>query len=148
MGKKRKGLIRAVVDTNVFISSTLYEGFASKLLSYWQQRRFIYLISKQILEEYIKVLSYPKFRLTKEEIKWVIKEELLPYVDTVKIKAPVSVVKTDPSDNIFLSTAVEGKASFVISGDRHLLVLKKYQYIQIVRIRDFLELIEKGNASA
>ena len=137
-------MIRAVVDTNVFISATLYEGQASKLLSYWQRERFIYLISKQILEEYIKVLSYPKFRLTTEEIKWIIKEELLPYVETVKIKVPVSVVKTDPSDNIFLSTAVEGKASFIISGERHLLVLKKYQDIQIIKAREFFDLIEKG----
>lgn len=142
MGKKRKSLIRAVVDTNVFISSTLYEGPTSKLLSYWQQRRFIYLISKQILEEYIKVLSYPKFRLTEEEIKWIIQEELLPYVETVKIKTPVSVIKTDPSDNIFLSTAVEGKASFIISGDKHLLAVKKYQNVQIVKVRDFFALIE------
>lgn len=142
MGKKRKSLIRAVVDTNVFISSTLYEGPTSKLLSYWQQRRFIYLISKQILEEYIKVLSYPKFRLTEEEIKWIIQEELLSYVETVKIKTPVSVIKADPSDNIFLSTAVEGKASFIISGDKHLLAVKKYQNVQIVKVRDFFDLIE------
>ncbi|NQS88844.1 putative toxin-antitoxin system toxin component, PIN family [Patescibacteria group bacterium] len=148
MGKERKGLIRAVVDTNVFISATLHEGPASKLLSYWQRGRFIYLISKQILEEYIKVLSYPKFRLTEEEIKWIIWEELLPYVETVKIKIPVSAIKTDPSDNIFLSTAVESKASFIISEDRHLLVLKEYQDVQIVRIRDFFHLIEEGNTSA
>ena len=144
MGKERKGLIRAVVDTSVFISSTLYEGSTSKLLSYWQRRRFIYLISKPVLEEYIKVLSYSKFRLTEEEIKWIIQEELLPYVETVKVKIPVSVIKTDPSDNIFLSTAVEGKASFIISGDRHLLVLKKYQDVQIIKARKFFDLIEKG----
>jgi len=144
VGKKRKGLIRAVVDTNVFISSTLYEGSTSKLLSYWQRRRFVYLISKQVLEEYIKVLSYPKFRLTEGEIKWIIQEELLPYVETVKIKIPVSVIKADPSDNIFLSTAVEGKASFIISGDRHLLVLRKYQDVQIVKARDFFDLISKN----
>lgn len=147
MGKERKGLIRAVVDTNVFISATLHEWPASKLLSHWQRGRFIYLISKQILEEYIRVLSYPKFRLTEEEIKWIIREELLPYVETVKIKIPVSAIKTDPSDNIFLSTTVGGKASFIISGDKHLLVLKKYQDIQIVRIRDFFHLIEEGNTS-
>ena len=147
MGKKREGLIRAVVDTNIFVSSTLYEGYTSKLLSYWQRERFIYLISKPILEEYIKVLGYPKFRLTKEEIKWIIQEELLPYIETVKDKTPVSVVKTDPSDNIFLSTAIEGKASFIISGDRHLLALKKYQDAQIVRIRDFLDLLEKTEHS-
>lgn len=144
MGKERKGLIRAVVDTSVFISSILYEGSTSKLLSHWQRRRFIYLISKPVLEEYIKVLSYSKFRLTEEEIKWIIQEELLPYVETVKVKIPVSVIKTDPSDNIFLSTAVEGKASFIISGDRHLLVLKKYQDVQIIKAREFFDLIEKG----
>lgn len=145
MGKKRKGLIHAVVDTNVFVSSTLYEGSTSKLLSYWQRRRFVYLISKQILEEYIKVLSYPKFRLTEKEVKWIIQEELLPYVESVKIKIPVSVIKTDPSDNIFLSTAVEGKASFIISGDRHLLALKKYQDVQIVKATDFFHIIEKDS---
>ena len=143
MGKKRKGLIRAVVDTNVFIFSTLYEGYASKLLSYWQRGRFIYLISKRVLEAYIKVLSYPRFRLTEEEIKWIIQKELLPYIETVRIKIPVSAIKTDPSDNIFLSTAVEGKASFIVSGDRHLLVLKKYQDVQIIKIREFFGIIEK-----
>lgn len=143
MGKKRKGLIRAVVDTNVFISSTLYEGYASKLLSYWQRGRFIYLISKEVLEEYIRVLSYPRFRLTEEEIKWIIQKELLPYIETVKIKIPVSVIKTDPSDNIFLSTAVEGKVSFIVSGDRHLLALKKYQDVQIIKVREFFGIIEK-----
>ncbi|GAI29205.1 unnamed protein product [marine sediment metagenome] len=143
MGKKRKGLIRAVVDTNVFISSTLYEGYASKLLSYWQRGRFIYLISKEVLEEYIRVLSYPRFRLTEEEIKWIIQKELLPYIETVKIKIPVSVIKTDPSDNIFLSAAVEGKVSFIVSGDRHLLALKKYQDVQIIKVREFFGIIEK-----
>lgn len=143
MGKKRKGLIRAVVDTNVFISSTLYEGYASKLLSYWQRGRFIYLISKQVLEEYIKVLSYPRFRLTEEETKWIIQKELLPYIETVKIKIPVSAIKTDPSDSIFLSTAVEGKVSFIVSGDRHLLALKKYQDVQIIKVREFFGIIEK-----
>jgi len=93
-------------------------------------------------------MSYSKFRLTEEEIKWIIREELLAYVETVKIKIPVSAIKTDPSDNIFLSTAVEGKASVIISGDGHLLVLKKYQDIQIVKIRNFFHLIEKGNTSA
>ncbi len=143
MGKKRKGLIRTVVDTNVFISSTLYEGYASKLLSCWQRGKFIYLISKEVLEEYIRVLSYPRFRLTEEEIKWIIQKELLPYIETVRIKIPVSVIKTDPSDNIFLSTAVEGKVSFIVSGDRHLLALKKYQDVQIVKVREFFGIIEK-----
>ncbi len=36
MDKERKGLIRAVVDANVFISATLYEGPISKLLSKFQ----------------------------------------------------------------------------------------------------------------
>ena len=143
MGKKRKGLIRAVVDTNVFISSTLYEGYVSKLLSYWQRGKFIYLISKEVLEEYIRVLSYPIFRLTEGEIRWIIQKELLPYIETVRIKIPVSVIKTDPSDNIFLSTAVEGKVSFIVSGDRHLLALKKYQDVQIVKVREFFGIIEK-----
>ena len=143
MGKKREGLIRAVIDTNVFISSVLYGGLPGRLLDYWKRGKFIYLISRPILEEYIKVLSYPEFQLREKEIKCIIQEELLPYVEVIKSNIPVSVIKTDPSGNLFLSAAIEGKASFIVSEVRHLSTLEIYRDIEIIEVRDFLTLFGK-----
>jgi len=131
------------MDTNVFISSVLYGGFPGRLLDYWKKGKFIYLISRPILEEYIKVLSYPKFQLTEKEIKCIIQEELLPYVEVIKFNIPVSAIKTDPSGNLFLSAAIEGKASFIVSGDCHLLTLERYKNVKIIKVRDFVTLSGK-----
>ena len=131
--------MRVVIDTNAFISSLLFKGPANKLVDLWQKKKFVFLISKQIFEEYIRVLNYPKFHLSEEEIEGIIKEELLPFVQVVIVEKSVSIVKIDPSDNIFLSTALSGKAKFIVSGDKHLLKLKKYRDIRILKMKDFFE---------
>jgi len=40
--------------------------------------------------------------------------------------------------------AVDGKADYIVSGDSHLLDVKKYKQFKIVTIKEFLELLEKG----
>ena len=83
------------------------------------------MISKEVLEEYVKPLSYPKFQLSEAEIKYIIEEELFPYVEVIRVKSKVNVVKEDKEDNKFLALALDGKADYIISGDKHLLKLKK-----------------------
>jgi predicted nucleic acid-binding protein len=51
-------------------------------------------------------------------------------------KKKLNIVKKDPSDNKILECALEAKASFVISGDRHLLEIKEYDGIKIVSPRE------------
>ena len=41
-------------------------------------------------------------------------------------------------DNKFIALAVDGKAKYIISGDKHLLNLCKHKDIKIVTIGDFL----------
>lgn len=144
MGEKTK-LVRAVIDTNVFISSILFEGKANQLVNYWQGKKFVFLISRPILEEYIKVLSYPKFKLSEDQIKHVIENELLPFVEVVEIKTSVYVVKKDPGDNKFISTALDGKADYLVSGDEHLSSLGKYKNIAIIELKEFLDILRKNN---
>jgi predicted nucleic acid-binding protein len=47
-------------------------------------------------------------------------------------------VKADKDDNKIIEAAVEAKADFIISGDKHLLEMKKYQRIKIVSPSQFL----------
>ena len=129
---------RVVLDTSVFISAILFHGRTSQLVRLWQEGRILVLMSPEVLKEYVKVLAYPKFKLAKQEIKSVIEQELLPYVEPVKVSKAIRVIAEDPSDDKFLSLALGGKSDFIISGDKHLLRLKKFPGIKIVTAEEFL----------
>ncbi len=101
------------------------------------------LLSSEVLKEYAKVLSYPKFKLTKKEIKGLLEQELLPYVIPVKVKKHLNIITQDPEDNKFLELAKEGSADYILSGDKHLLELKDFRGIKIVTPAEFFDLIKK-----
>ena len=50
----------------------------------------------------------------------------------------VRVVAADPDDDRVLEAAVEGRAHYIVSGDRHLLELKGFEGIRIVSVAQFL----------
>jgi putative PIN family toxin of toxin-antitoxin system len=144
MGQKKVGQTspprppRVVLDTNIFISAVLFSGRMGQLVKLWQEGRILVLMSPEVLKEYVKVLAYPKFKLAKQEIKSVIEQELLPFVEPVKVSKAVRVIAQDPSDDKFFSLALGGKSDFIISGDKHLLGLKEFQGIKIVTAEEFL----------
>lgn len=141
MGKKKIILPKVVIDTNVIVSALLFKGDSNKIIALYQERKIIFLISKDILQEYIKVLSYPKFNLNQEEIKYLIKEEILSFTNPVKVTTNLNIIKDDPDDNKFLECAVAGKADFIISGDNHLLNIEEYEKIKILKTASFLLLL-------
>lgn len=56
----------------------------------------------------------------------------------METRSKIFVVTDDPTDNIFLECAVDGSADFIVSGDRHLLAIKVYKGIEIMRAGEFL----------
>ena len=138
-----KSELKVVIDTNVFISAALFHSETNRLVTLWQTEKIVYLISSEILKEYIRVLSYRKFNLTRKEIRYIIEEELLPYTHSVKVKTKINVVEEDFEDNKFVSLAIDGKAKFIVSGDKHLLKLKKIQGIKLVSVKEFLKYVLK-----
>ena len=130
--------MRVVLDTSALISALLFTGISSELVSLWQNGSITLLLSRDILEEYLRVLSYPKFELSEEEIKELLQEEILPYAEVVKPKRRLSVVQRDPSDDKFLECAVAGKARVIISGDKDLLSLGRYRRIRVQTPAQFL----------
>ena len=135
--------MRVVLDTNVLVSALLFTGISSELVSLWQKGTITVLLSREILDEYLRVLAYPKFHLSEREIKGLIEEELLPYVQVIKPETRVRVVKRDPSDNKFLECAVAGKANVLISGDKELLALRHYRQAHIQTPSGFLETLSR-----
>lgn len=96
-------------------------------------------MNSRILDEYLKVLAYPRFRLNEIEIEYLLYREILPYFEIVSETKRSNRISADPSDDTFLHCAASAKADVVISGDRHLLSLKSYRTIPIVTTAQLLK---------
>ena len=137
MGKVE--ITRVVIDTNVVVSALLFGGVPGKLVPLWKTGRIRVLASKEMIEEYLRVLAYPKFELSEEEINYLLYQESLRYFEIVTTKPGPKIVEEDPSDDMFIRCAEAGKADTIISGDQHLLDLKSYDKIKILTPSQFLE---------
>jgi uncharacterized protein len=131
--------VRVVLDANVLISALLFTGVSSDLVPLWQKGAITILLSREILEEYLRVLAYPKFKLSRQEIRGLIEGDLLPFVEIVNPGRRLKVVITDPSDDKFLECAVWGKADILISGDNALLAIGRYRKVQIQSPSQFVD---------
>ena len=147
MGKEEKRILRAVLDTNVVISAILFKGKISSLMDDWKARRFTFLVSKTILQEYIHVLSYPKFELKEEEIYTILHNHLLPYITVAKEIPKESFQTRDAKDAPFDSCALGAKANYLVSGDRDILDFKfpphtQQHFLSIITVKEFLQILE------
>lgn len=131
--------MRVVLDTNTVLSPLLFSGTASRLVSLWQSRRITIFISKQILQEYLRVLAYPRFRLSDKEIRGLIEDERLPFVETVQVTRRLIVVRRDPEDNKSLECATAGRAQYLVTEDQPLREVGSYRGISILTVDEFLD---------
>lgn len=131
--------MRVVLDTNVLVSSALPGSRLAALVAAWRTRRCRLLVSQEIFEEYLRVLTYPKFRLSSNDITQLLEQDVLPYADFVRVTTRVQAIAADPADDKFLACAVDGRADFLVSGDRHLLELQRFRGIPIVSPRQLLD---------
>ena len=121
-------LRRVVLDTNVVISALLFrQGEASEIRRFWQERLVQPLVSAQTTMELVRVLAYPKLRLSQEDREDLL-SEYLPYARVVKPEERLSQIQRvprcrDPSDDMFFELAQAGEAVDLVTGDRDLLEL-------------------------
>lgn len=135
-------MIRAALDTNVVISALLFSGPPSQLVSAWQSSRLRPVVSAPILDEYIRVLAYPKFDLTPAEIRNLVVEELLPFIETVNVRPSPAPSVRDPDDAKFITCATAAGVRWLVSGDDDLLSLHRVQSVEIVSITVFLKILK------
>ena len=116
--------LRPVLDTNVLLSALLFHaGALSWLRQAWQSEAIRPLASRDTTAELIRVLSYPKFRLTDDEREDLL-GDYLPWCETVTVPNPTEVPNCcDPLDRPFLELAMSAEADALVTGDKDLLVL-------------------------
>jgi uncharacterized protein len=130
-------VLKVVIDTNVFVSY-FWGGNPQKIIDLWTGDRFVLLVSPAIIEEIGKTL----LTVGVEEEKVVeLCEMILLKAKMIIPKRRLYLVQNDPADNKFLECAVDGRANYLVTGDNHLLELKKIGRIKIMCPVDFLKLL-------
>lgn len=117
--------VRVVLDTNVVLSALVFGGgTAGQVRRAWQQGVLLPLASTVTVQELVRVLAYPKFRLSQLD-QGELLADYLPYTQTVRIPQPPPQVPPcrDVLDEPFMHLAVAGKAQVLVSGDRDLLAI-------------------------
>jgi putative PIN family toxin of toxin-antitoxin system len=142
MGKK----VKVVFDTNVWISIFFKKTLGKEFSEILEKEKIEIYTTKEILEEISKVLMYSKISellelsgiSEREIIQRIVENSML-----VKPKFKLRIIGEDLEDNKILDCALQAKVDFIVSGDKHLLKLKKFQNIKIVAPREFLDNFEK-----
>jgi len=129
---------RVVIDTNVVLSALLFKsGRVSWLVPLWRFGPIIPIISKDTASELIRVLKYPKFKLTPEEQTAVL-SAFLPYAEVSAARGAVSVPTCrDPDDNMFLVLAAQARADYLVTGDAGLLAVCGFKTCPIITPEQF-----------
>lgn len=134
MPKKRS---RIVIDTNIWIGFLLTKNYSAfdKILT---APGLKLLFSAALLEEFIEVARRPKF--TKyfspsdlEELLFRMNE----HGEFITVTSSTLICR-DPKDNFLLALSKDGKASYLITGDKDLLDLKRFGRTQIITLKKFL----------
>jgi len=126
---------RVVFDTNIFLSAFTFGGKPEVVFEMVRAGRLQLVVSPAILAEVASILK-KKFAWDDADIR----EALMVvgrHAELVKPEHRLRVL-VDDADNRVLECAVEGHAEWIISGDHHLLGLREFQGIPIVRVSDFL----------
>ena len=133
-----KKKIRIILDTNIWISFLITKSMKGidKLIF---NDRAVLLFSDELMTEFIDVTSREKLKpyFTKEDITSLI-DLIEEYGEIIKVKSKVDVCR-DKEDNFLLSLAKDGKADYLITGDKDLLVIEGFDKTKIIKLTNFLE---------
>jgi putative PIN family toxin of toxin-antitoxin system len=131
-------LIRIVADTNVYISGTFWPGLNRLVLNLARHKVLSLACSSTVLQELALTLKGKKFNLSDSQID-ILVGDILTYTLPVH-EPPFSHPELrDPKDNFVCSLAVKGRASYLVTGDKDLLVLRHVKKTRILTAREFLE---------
>lgn len=134
--------MRVVLDTNVLVSALIKAGKPRELILKIARKNVQVVLSRGILEEFIDVTDDPKIRkYIREDDRMAFLKVVGSIASFVEVKSRFKVVGEDPADDVVLRTAHDGGAGYIVSGDRHLLSLKKFRGIKIVTVGQMLGIL-------
>lgn len=130
--------LRVLLDTNIIVSALVFGGKPLQILSLALERKIHVVTSAVLLAELADVVN-KKFPLSREDLRLFEKQAKKTF-EFVDPKESIRILEDDP-DNRVLEAAVEGKCSYVVTGDKELLDLKEFKKIKIVTATEFIKSI-------
>ncbi|MRS65945.1 putative toxin-antitoxin system toxin component, PIN family [Larkinella terrae] len=128
---------RVIIDTNLWISFLLTKDF-SKFDQVFADQTLILLFSQELLDEFIEVARRPKFKryFSLTDLQDLV-EQISLRAEFVTIASEVTICR-DPKDNFLLALAIDAKATHLITGDKDLLDIQKFESTTILTIAAYL----------
>ncbi len=127
-----------VIDSNVWISALIFGGNPEKILKLFIDNKVEVVMSEEIITELRRIIinKFPLFVNSLNLLEASLRKDTV----FVQLGSMTIDASRDVDDNRIIETAYIGKAQYIISGDKDLLVLKKYEDIKILNPGDFLKI--------
>jgi putative PIN family toxin of toxin-antitoxin system len=130
--------LKVIIDTNLWISFLISKNY-KQLDEIIFERKCTLVFSKELMDEFILVISRPKFRrfFTLQDTESLI-DSIEEYANFYEVTSNVEACR-DLKDNFLLSLSKDSNADFLITGDMDLLELEFFETTRIITITDFLK---------
>ncbi|MDR2693162.1 MAG: putative toxin-antitoxin system toxin component, PIN family [Chitinispirillales bacterium] len=134
--------MKLVLDANVLISAYFWRGNPHTVFNRIIDGLDSLFITDEIVDEIGCVIRKPRFHATIEQINGFMAGVLeLGQKIAVSPHDRVIGVCRDPDDEKYIECAVTGKVDYIISGDRDLLDIKRYNDVRIISAREYLDIV-------
>ena len=140
----RRSSISIVIDTNWWVS-LLISKYKNHLVSILSDKRIDIYSSEELILEVVETITDPS--LAKYIDKYILDEFIESFPDAVKnikVKSKVRICR-DHKDNFLLALSKDAKADYLITGDKDLLVIGKFGKTHIIKLTDFIKLLQQKN---
>jgi len=127
--------VRVVADTNTIVSALLWRGNPHRLIAAIDDYPIVFYTSRVLLDEFARVLTRRKLAKAIRATGKTPAQLVAEYQGFVHLVAPAAIHRTvhdDPDDDHVLACALGAQADWIVSGDAHLLNLKRYQGMRIL----------------
>lgn len=132
--------VAVTADTNIYISALFFGGRPRQILDAAERGSVTLAISNALLSELDGVLA-DKFKLPEERRREAM-ATVTAFATVVHPTRRIEAVPEDPDDNRVLECAVAAGSRYIVTGDRALLRLGRFEGVQILRVADFMALID------
>ena len=131
--------VKVVIDTNIYISAIFWSGNPREIIELGRDKK-IYIFTSAEIKDELAIKLNTKFKLNDSEIKNILLD-FSTFTIPVEVSLRVNAISDDPEDNKFIECALTCSADYIVSGDKHLLKMKEYAGIRILRATEFLRFV-------
>lgn len=134
---------KVVLDTNTWISFLISKK-SNGLFELIRDKQIVLLFSEELIQEFIKVSQRDTFKnyFSANQVSILLKS-IEQYSVLITVTSDLNICR-DINDNFLINLSMDGKADFLISGDKDLLELEKIEGTKITTLKKLFEIFEKS----